>query len=192
MESILSHYLDLSVWKPIAYLVVFIVMILEGDVALFAAGFLTHQEFFQFLPIILTLFSGVFLGDNLWYRLGNWLNNSTSFFERWIEKIAKPFDEHLRNKPIRTIFISKFTYGFNKAMLMRAGALGIKWKKLEESDLLATFFWIIIVGGLGYASSASLIAIKKYLRFGEIAFAIGIVVFIIIEFLVTKKAKRKL
>ena len=142
------------------------------------------------LPI--SVFSGVIVGDNLWYRLGSWLKNSTRFFTRWVEKIAKPFDENLRNRPLRTIFISKFTYGFNHAILVRAGALGIKWKKLEESDLLATIVWVFIVGGLGYASSASLFYFKKYLRFGEIALLIGLILFCTLEYFVTRKSKKEL
>ncbi len=191
MDSFVAHYLGILP-QPIAYLIVFFGMFFEGDALLFITGFLTHQGYFEFLPILATVLSGVFIGDNLWYRLGFWIKNSDNALKKWVERITQPFDAHIINNPLRTIFLSKFTYGFNHAILIRAGSLGIKWKKLEESDLLASFCWVLAVGGLGYASSASFSLFKHYIRFGEIALATGFGIFLLIEYIVTKKTKKKL
>ncbi len=183
----------LSAWQPIAYAIIFFGMWIEGDALLFLAGFLLHQEIFDFIPLLVVVVSGVLIGDNLWYQLGGWLKcHSSNSFYRWTERLTKPFDQHLIERPLKTIFFSKFTYGLNHLILVRAGALGIKWKKLEESDLLATCVWIMIVGGLGYLSSASLQSFRHYLRFGELALALGAVAFVVIEYWISKNSRKKL
>ncbi len=68
MEIFLSHYLGF--WLPVGYLVVFLAMMVEGDAALFAAAFLTHQGFFNLGVIIVVVFLGVLIGDLGWYWLG--------------------------------------------------------------------------------------------------------------------------
>ncbi len=181
-----------AIWKPFAYAIVFTGMILEGDAVLFIAGFLAFQGYFDIVSIFFTVLSGVIIGDTLWYRLGVWIKDSHAFLGRWIGRIAQPFDERLLRDPLKTIFISKFTYGFNHAIIVRAGSLGIKWKNLEKSDILASLFWILVVGGLGYASGASFPLFKQYLKFGEIALGSAFLLLIAVEFFIAKKTKKKI
>lgn len=189
MESFLFHYL--TFWEPLAYILIFLGMMIEGDTVLFVAAFLTHQGILHPFPMLLTALWGMILGDNLWYTLGFRLRNASTFLNRWAEKLAQPFDEHLKNHPLRTIFISKFTYGVGHAIFFRAGAIRIRWRKLEQSDILATIFWMAIVTGLGYFSSASFSLVKRYLRFGEVALLLGLIIFFTLEHLIVKKSKGK-
>ncbi len=192
MESLFAHYL--TIWEPLGYIVIFIGMMFEGDTVLFTAVFLAHQGYLSFLPAILAALWGMILGDNLWYTLGVKMRFGQKFpiAAQWAEKLAKPFDEHLRQNPFRTIFLAKFTYGFNRAIITRAGMLNIKWKKLEESDILATLLWMAIVGVIAYFSSASLSYLKDYLKYGEVALFIGIVFFIILERIISAQSKKRL
>ncbi len=191
MESFLSHYL--SAWEPLGYIILFIGMMFEGDTVLYVAAFLVHQGALSFVPMILSALWGMILGDNLWYSLGVKLRKSGTMpkIAKWVE-IAKPFDDHLREKPLRTIFLAKFTYGFNRAIIARAGMLNLKWQKLEESDILATLLWMAIIGGIGYFSSASLSYLKDYLKYFEASLAIGVVFFIILERIISAQSKKRL
>lgn len=166
-------------------------MIFEGDAVLFISAFLVHQGALSLLPVLLTTLWGMILGDNLWYSLGLKLKKSDSFLNKWAEKLTQPFDEKLKSSPLQTIFLSKFTYGIGHVIFFRAGALKIKWRKIEQSDILATLFWMSIVGSLGYFSGASFSYIKHYLRFGEIALLLGLFIFFGLEYLITKKANKK-
>lgn len=190
MTSLIASYLGFL--GPLGYILLFLGMIFEGDAVLFLAGFLTHQGFFEPIPMAATVLWGVIVGDNLWYSLGLKFKKSSFFLNRWARRITAPFDGHLLNKPMRTIFISKFTYGLNHAILVRAGELGIKWKHLEKGDILATLLWAAIVGGLGYFSSASFSLVKSYLRFTEIALLLGFLIFFGLEYLITEKTKKRL
>ena len=192
MKSFLAHYI--SIWEPLGYILIFLGMMFEGDTVLFVAIFLAHQGYLSFLPTILAALWGMILGDNLWYTLGTKMRFGQKFpiATRWAEQLAKPFDDHLRQNPFRTIFLAKFTYGFNRAIITRAGMLNLKWKKLEESDILATLLWMAIVGTIAYFSSASLSYLKDYIKYGEVALAIGIIFFIIFEKIISAQSRKRL
>lgn len=190
MELALQHYLLL--WRPLGYILVFIGMIFEGDVFLFTAAFLTHQGFFDARVMFLASFSGVFFGDMFWYLIGVRFNGSSHFLNRWVHKLTKPFDKHLLENPLRAIFFSKFAYGIHHALLIRAGALGIKIRDFLKADIPATLIWMSIVGGLGYVSSASFGTMKHYLRFTEFVFFSALIILFVLEYTARKISKKKL
>ncbi len=192
MESLLLSYLNS--WEPLGYLIIFLGMMVEGDFIMFTAAFLAHQGILGFVPAFLSALWGMILGDNLWYSLGLKIRNSSrfSFITAWAEQNAKRFDERLIKNPLRAIFIAKFTYGFNRAILIRAGMLRLKWRKIEQSDILATLLWMAIVGGLGYFASASFSLVKHYLRFAEVALVLGLFIFFCAENLIAQRTKENL
>lgn len=189
MGDIVLHYL--LFWRPLGYIFVFIGMVLEGDAVLFSAAFLTHQGFFDPGDMAFAVFGGVIIGDLLWYRLGASLAVAGRI-SRWLERLTAPFDDHLRNRLVRTIFISKFAYGLHHPLLMRAGALALDFKSFFAGDLAAIFCWVLIVGGLGYISSASFALVRHYLRFTEIALLLGLVAFLAFWHFVAQRSKAKL
>ncbi len=178
----------------LGYAIIFFGMMVEGDILLFTAGFLTHQGYFDIDIMLLLVFLGTIIGDNIWYVLGELLGEKKSFLKvkKFIEKATSPFDEHLKNRTARTIFISKFTYGLCKSILLKAGAMKISFRKFIKADLAATFMWIFLVGGLGYLSSASFLAVRHYLRYTELTLLLGIAIFILISYVVTKISKKEL
>lgn len=188
--SMFLYYLTIR--RSIGYAIVFLGMVIEGDGVLFAAAFLTHQGFFDLLDMFMVVFVGVLFGDFLWYWLGKKFYASSTVFTSWAERIAAPFDIHIVDRLFRTIFISKFMYGFHHLILMRAGALGVGAKKLLKIDFFATFIWILVVGGLGFLSSVSFSTIKHYLRSVEIFLLLGIVTLLFIQHFVAGRLKEKL
>ncbi|MBI2628012.1 MAG: VTT domain-containing protein [Candidatus Niyogibacteria bacterium] len=193
MNSIIFSYL--THWRSLGYALVFIGMIIEGDIILFTSSFLAHQGFFNIGDLMFFALAGVLIGDLLWYLLGclmdNHINNNSnlSFVARWIARIAKPLDAHLLNRSYRTIFISKFAFGFHHALLTRLGMLRFSWKKFIKIDFISAVPWMIIVGGLGYFSGAAFFASKHYLRLAETGLLITLVLFLAIEHFVIKKLK---
>jgi membrane protein DedA with SNARE-associated domain len=179
----------------LGYAVVFIGMILEGDIVLFTSSFLAHQGFFDIGDLAFFILTGVFIGDSLWYLAGRLIDNHLSgnsrmsLVNRWVTKIAMPLDTHLLNYPFRTIFISKFAYGLHHALLTRLGMLRFSWKRFVKIDFIANISWVFIVGGLGYFSGAAFFASKHYLRFAEVGLLLALILFLIVEHLVIKKLK---
>ncbi|OGZ49514.1 MAG: hypothetical protein A3C84_04935 [Candidatus Ryanbacteria bacterium RIFCSPHIGHO2_02_FULL_48_12] len=189
-ESHLLHYLTL--WGPLGYVVVFFGMVMEGDAVLFATAFLVHQGFFSFWPSVLVSFSGVLIGDILWYLLGARLKDSSSFVVRSAKRIAQPFDEHIQKQPFRAVFVSKFMYGLHHQVLMRFGMLGRPLGLLVREDVAASAVWFLIIGSLGFFFSASIMLIRRYLRLTEFALLFGLVFFLAFKSLANNALKKGL
>lgn len=185
VDSLVLHYLE--IWRPVGYGLIFFGMIFEGDIFLFTAGFLVFQGFLSGCLTFFVVFSGVLIGDSWWYLLGHWINSSPHPFNRWLVRIVKPFDNHLMNWSLHTIFISKFIYGIHHLILIRAGILGLPYKKYISYDLISALAWIFVIGGLGFLSGASFELIRHNLRFVEYALVIGLAVFIILQRLVVRR-----
>lgn len=171
----------LTYWQPLGYAIAFFGMIFEGDVVLFAVAFLTSQRIFSLPLMLITVFAGVIVGDTLWYWLGVRLRNHDNRFIRFLERMARPFDEQLQQKFFRTLLLTKFMYGIHHTILIRAGMLGLRLKKFVERDIQASIIWVGIVWGLGYGASASLSRAEHYLRFAELALLFAFIGFVFLE-----------
>lgn len=187
-------YQYLTAHQTLGYAIIFLGIMIEGDIILFTAGFLTFQGFFNLGIMLPLVFLGTMIGDNLWYVFGELIGEKKIFFKfkNFIEKATGPFDDHLKNRPIRTIFISKFTYGLGKTIILKAGSMRVSFEKFIKADFIATSAWIFVVGGLGYLSSVSFLAVRRYLRYTEIALLLGVIIFVIISFFFSKIFKKEL
>lgn len=183
---------SLIAWRPLGYALVFIGLMIEGDAILFAAAFLTRMGFFDFGDMTAIVLAGTLLGDTAWYELGARFRDSTWRIARWAERLTAPVDTHIRERPFRTIFISKFTYGLHHPILMRAGAIRLGYPRFIRVDFVATILWASIVGGLGYFSSYSFVLIRHYLRIGEVWLVIALVIFVLGWNLIGISSRRKL
>ncbi len=189
-HSLLLHYL--VIWRPLGYFLVFLGVIIEGDVVVFTGAFLADQGFFDVFDLFFVILGGVLLGDLWWYWLGTKLEKLPASIKRLVEKVAKPFDYHIMKRPFHTILLSKFIYGIHHAILMRTGALKLGLKRYIRIDFVSTLLWMAAIGGLGYFSSASFVLIKHYIRFAEIGLLISLATFITISHYIARRSKRNL
>lgn len=179
--------------KPLAYAIIFIGMMIEGDALLFVAAFLTHQGFFNPIFMFINVFAGAIIGDMLWYSAGISIKKHAGRAHEWIQHVTSRFDVHLLHKTGRTLLISKFAYGLHHILLTRAGAIAVAPKKFLQKDLAATLLWILIVGSLGYFSSASFAShAGRFLRVSERVLVASLLVFLAIEYLAARIVKEKL
>jgi len=189
---ILHHFLTHH--QMLGYVVIFLGMMFEGDITLFTAGFLTHQGYFNFGTMLTLLFCGAIVGDNMWYVFGEFMAEKKIFsrFKNFLEKSTSPFDEHLKTRTRRTVFISKLTWGLYRPIILKAAALKISFNKFIEADLVATLVWIFLVGGFGYLTSISFLAARRYLRYTELTLLLAVVTFILISYVARKISKKEL
>lgn len=190
-ENNLLLYLTAS--PTLAYIVVAIGMLVEGDIVLFAAGFVASLGYLDPGNLAMTVFISMLLGDALWYTFGKAVRHATgNWLNKWVSKVTHPFDAHIKERPFHTIFLSKFAYGFHHAILLRAGSLKIPYPNLLRADIIATFVWMLIVGGVGYASGSWLPHGEEYLKEAGMILLGGIIIFIIIEQIVVRQTKKRL
>ncbi|MFA6006507.1 MAG: hypothetical protein WC764_02140 [Candidatus Paceibacterota bacterium] len=187
----LLQYLTLS--PAIAYFIVGVGMFVEGDIVLFTAAFVASLGYLDLGNLAMTVFICMLFGDAVWYSFGKGIRNATgNRLNKWVSKVTHPFDNHIKERPFHTIFFSKFAYGFHHAILLRAGSLKIPYPELLRADIIATFVWMLIVGGLGYGAGSWLPDGEQYLRNAGYIFLIAIFAFVFIEQLIVRQTKKRL
>jgi membrane protein DedA with SNARE-associated domain len=171
-------------------IIIFIAMFLEGDVVLFSAFYLANLGHLNALILILIGIIGVTFGDMVWYKIGEHLEKRSPVFRKIAARITKTWDQRLQNYPVSTLCVTKFTYGIHHAILLRAGAIRLSFKKYMWTMFSAATVWTAVIGGFAYFSSASIDLFKKYVKYGEVGLLIGIIIFFVLMHLLSKIGKR--
>ena len=184
LHSLFLFYLTL--WRPLGYSLVALGVAFEGDGMLFTSAFLTAEGFFDVGDMMIIIFLSVILGDTIWFLIGRNYIRRFPRLVRLVNKFAKPFDRHLSENPTRTLIFTKFLYGANHAMLLRAGMSEISYKKFIKADLVSIPIWITVVGGLGFFSAHTLHSARHYLKFAEISLALALIGFFVLEYFLHK------
>lgn len=172
LESLFLN--TLADWGWLAYLVIFFLLWVEGDMVVFASVYLAEDGYLSMAKLIPVLFLGTLTGDILWYRMGGTLAKRFGWVAHWSAKITNPLHRLLTHKPHWAVFVSKFTYGLNKATLIWAGAHKVDFKKVILTELFTLICWLSVLGNLAYASAASSLYLKSYLKYAEVGLLVGI------------------
>lgn len=187
----LLQFVQVHHLQTVIYLAIFLLVVFDAAITVFAAMFLLVQGVISPLPTFIVLVLGVQLEQLLWYEVGRRLGS----WERlmvWLDKPARPFDKHLVSKPLRTLALSKFIYGIHRAMLVRAGMLKIDFKRYFYIALVCTALWLGVIGSLGLAFSGSYEALKRYIKYAELV-PLGLVIFyFIVDWRIARRLKKEL
>jgi len=167
-------------------------MMIEGDMTLFAVAFLASQNFFNPLKVSIVVFLGVIIGDILWYWAGKKFKGSSFFVIRWASRVTRPFDDHLKKRTFRTIFLSKFAYGLHHILLSRAGSINVNFRKFLIKDIISSVVWIAVIGSIGYFSGYWFSYFQKYLRYVEVGAVLVLIIFFNVDRLISIILRRKI
>lgn len=183
MESLLLFYL--TGLGPLAYALVFVGIVLEGEATLFTSAFLAWQGILRPIPTAIAVLAGVVLGDLGWYWTGR-LCRLPGRASRLACRLSGPIDGQLGKRPSKAIFLSKFTYGLNHITLLRAGSRHLPLRVFLAGDLPAGLLWATAVGGLGYFSGASINLVKHYVKYAEVGLLIALAIFYLLLTLISR------
>lgn len=167
----------------LAYLLIFVVTIFEGEVIAISAGIMILLGALNFWFCLLALLAGGFLKTLFGYSLGRLLHNkfNSNRFFRYIEKKVLSAMPHFEAKPFWSIFISKFMM-MNHVVIVFAGYKKIQFKKYLQAEITSTIIWAFSMLALGYFFSYTAIRVSKKLS----EFALIVVLFIVAFFLLEK------
>lgn len=185
---ILNRLSDLPL---LIYLVIFLGMVVEGEVVLLAAVFAAYTGYLNFSYVLVVSFVGMMFGDILWYWIG-------PHFERLLipqkikQTILPLIDAQLKKRPMVIIFVAKYIYFFHRIALVRIKPSGIPFLKFFSIDLVAIVTWIVTSTILGVTFAASFDLLRHYVRFAEIALLVGLVVILTAEHYIGKYFRKKL
>ncbi len=186
VEFIQAHHA-----QNIVYLVLLVGMFTDAALVIFIAIFLMAQRALNIPATIGIIIVGTLLEQLLWYWIGSRLGKFNGLV-RWTDRLAQPFDRHILEKPFRTLVISKFVYGLHRAVLARAGMLGLHFKTYVRDSFLSTFIWLAALGGIGYGFSASYSALSRYMNYAEIIPLVLVIIYFIVDYYISKRLKKTL
>jgi membrane-associated protein len=138
--------------QVLAYLLIYIGLIFEGEFFVIFTGILAHlgalNFYFSLLFIVLGSITKTFIG----YALGEYLFkkfNHNNFF-KYIQKRVYIFLPRFKIKPFWSIFISKFIIGANNLVIIFSGYENINYKQFLKAEISATVVWAPLLLSLGY------------------------------------------
>jgi membrane protein DedA with SNARE-associated domain len=169
-QQLLKDYLQLH-----GYWVLFAGTFLEGEAILILAGFLAFQGYLNVVGVILTSWTGSFLGDQCYFYLGRLKGRSLL---RRFHPIARKFREalHMIEKYGSFVaFISRYTYGLRIVLPIILGITGLAPRTFLWINLLSALSWAVVFSLAGYlfGKSASLMLddVGKYEHYLMLALA---------------------
>ncbi|QQR82211.1 VTT domain-containing protein [Candidatus Campbellbacteria bacterium] len=178
MHALFFQYLE--TYRLFAYAVIFIGLLLEGEVTLFLAALLVHQGFLNLYDTLALTLLGVFLGDLLWFTLGEHLSLYKKI-SAWVEREAGRFDHIFQAHTFKSLLVTRFLYGLSRPTLIRMGMLRIPIKKFLEANIVTTLVWSSLVWIIAYALSASILSTRHFIPRLEAGIALIIIAIIVLN-----------
>ncbi len=170
-----------------ANVLLFLGMIIEGEIILILAGILIHQHALHPAETMLLLSAAALLKTVFGYQLGSWIARRfpNSRFLKYVEKRILLLLPRFRERPFWSIFISKFIYGVNNATLIFAGYMKTNFPMYVRAEIISTIIWLLGFLGLGYFFSFAAFSISGNIRQGVLLILIFIGGFLILQRLVS-------
>ncbi len=150
LEKIVSF---VQVHEVLAYVILFLSMVFEGDTFLIISGVLSHLGALSFWFVLAISFIGAMIGDVLWYALGvvcrrfNFAERPIRGFEKILHKLLPQF----RERPLLSLILAKYIYGTNHATLILSGVIGMPFRFFFKAQLIASGIWVLLLTLTGYA-----------------------------------------
>ena len=176
----------------LAYGALFVAMLIEGEMFLIIAGMLASLRALDFGDVLWVAFIGVLLGDAFWYGFGMFIiwTKKFAFISRWAEKSVCYFLPRFREKPFLSIFLSKFIYGVNHAVLVLSGVLRVSFPLFMKAEAVASFAWVAIYAVAGYMFGHAAVVFTRKASYLALLIVFFVVVFILLQKLITSYYER--
>ena len=151
----------------IAYIILFLGMVAEGEIVVITAGIFAHlgsvNVIISFLVIVLGGGVKTFIG----YGFGSYLQKKHSHSPLLIkmENRVNRFLPHLSDRPFLSIFLSRFLiFGIYWFALIFAGYKRIKKKVFIRAEFSSLVVWTIFMLSLGYFFSYTALSVSRNIR----------------------------
>jgi membrane protein DedA with SNARE-associated domain len=184
---------ELARHASVAYPLIFSFQVFEGDVILFASAFLAHRGVLNSSMVLGAAYAGVCCADFGWYLVGRRYCGALDRVARRLGPMLERVDQHLQTRVVRTLLVSKFTFGgVCRATMVRAGMLGVPLVQFVRASLLSNIIWASAFFVSGYLTSAGLSLFGEVFRLMEVALVFGLVGFGVLEWVVARRAQAQL
>lgn len=147
----------------IAYLLIFLGLVFEGEVVVITAGVLSYLGALDFRISLIFILAGGIVKTFGCYYLGILLHNRFNFSKifRYIERRVMYFMPEFKEKPFWSIFISKFINGVNYIVTIFSGYIKVDFKTYLKAEFLSTFIWAPLLLSLGFFFSHTALSLTE-------------------------------
>ncbi|MFA6257883.1 MAG: VTT domain-containing protein [Candidatus Paceibacterota bacterium] len=173
--------------QTLAYLVVFLGSVFEGEFLLISAGILAHLGALNFWFSLSFILLGAITKTFIGYRLGEFLFKKFEHhkFFKYIQKKVYGILPRFKEKPFWSIFISKFIMGANNLVIIFSGYEKINYRKFLMAEISATIIWAPVLLSLGFFFSYTALHISREIWKFSAIILILFVLFILFDKLVS-------
>lgn len=189
IDFFISFVQDHRMW---GYAILFVAMLLEGEVFLIIAGMLASINAFDFGDVLWVSLIGVILGNIIWYYLGTKLKHTgvSGRMVRWAEQAVIFFLPDFREKPFKSIFFSKFIYGANRATVIISGVLRVPFHLFVKAEFFASVLWVVLFATVGFLFGQAALSVTSTISRAVLLVVLFVVIFIFTQRYLTKRYKK--
>lgn len=149
--------------QVLAYFIIFLGLIFEGEVVVISVGILSQLGALNFWFSLIFIVLGAFSKTFIFYALGEFLFDKFNHHKvfRYIQKRVYTVFPRFKTKPFWSIFISKFIMGVNYLVVIFAGYEKIEYKKFLKAEISSTLIWAPTLLTLGYIFGSTALAVSR-------------------------------
>jgi membrane-associated protein len=179
--KILTHLVQHH--QILAYGLIFIGLVFEGEFVLISTGILAHLGALNFWFALGFIYAGGICKTFLGYYLGRLIHSKlhNTKILKYFEKRVFTVMPNFKKKPFWSIFISKFIMGINHIVIIFSGYQKIKLKKYLKAEGLSTLIWAPLLLSLGFFFSYTALNVSKEIWRFSLIILILVLAFIIID-----------
>lgn len=166
-----------------AYLIIYLGLIFEGEFILISTGILIHLGAINLWLALLFIFLGGFTKTFFGYAFGEFLFkkfNNHKFF-KYMQKRVYSILPKFKTKPFWSIFASKFIMWANSITIIFSGYEKINYKKFLEAEICSTMIWAPALLALGYFFSYTALHISRGIWKFSLVVLILFIIFILFD-----------
>jgi membrane protein DedA with SNARE-associated domain len=176
------------------YLIMFVLMTLEGPIVSYVSAFLASLDVFNIYYVAILSFFGNVLGDVIFFSIGR--IGKKLVVERFVTKTLSTnrtnrLGNYLKENPGKAITVIKLTPPLPIPGLILTGASDVSFKKFFIYSSIVSLGYTLFIVLLGFYSGMAFAAISKYVRYIDILIGVLILMCIGIFFLI-KYVSRKI
>ncbi len=165
----------------IAYVLLFLAILWEGEFALITAGVFVHLGVLDFWPTILIAILAATAKTILGYHLGRYLGKTfpKSHILKYFARKVFYYLPHFKKRPFWSIFLSKFIYGVNNAAIVFAGYAKSNFKMYCIAEAVSSVIWLggmFVLGNYFSQTALELSGNFKFFSFIILLFIVGFII----------------
>jgi membrane-associated protein len=179
--SLVEHH------QILAYGVIYLGLIFEGEFFVISTGILAHLGALNFWVSLVFILLGALSKTFIGYAFGKFLfkkfnrHKILKYLQRRVDTLLPRFKE----KPFWSIFISKFIMGANYIVIIFSGYEKIDYKKYLKAEIFSIVIWAPLLLSVGYFFSYTALRISREIWKFSLVILILFIVFILFDKLVS-------